>query len=75
MALEVDRIIALIEQTGGIDGVGPDDDFYEAGFSSVNALNLLLELETESSLSIPDDRFVEARTPRAIASMLGSLDG
>ena len=73
MAVDVERIIAMIRETGNVEGVGPDDDFYEAGFSSVNALNLLLELEAESGASIPDDRFVEARTPRALATIISGL--
>lgn len=73
MSPEVDHIIALIRETGGIASVGPDDDFYEAGFSSINALNLLLELEAVYSIPIPDDRFVESRTPRSLTLMLSEL--
>jgi acyl carrier protein len=73
MAGEIDRILSLIRETGGVESLGDDDDFYEAGFSSVNALTLLLELETVFDLSIPDDKFIEARTPHAIESMIAAL--
>jgi acyl carrier protein len=73
MAGELDRILLLIRETGRVESVGGDDDFYEAGFSSVNALTLLLELETTFEVSIPDDQFVEARTPRALEGMILTL--
>ena len=73
MAVDFDRIMAVIRETGGIDGVGPLDDFYEAGFSSISALTLLLELETAFDVSIPDDKFIEARTPRALETMIAGL--
>jgi acyl carrier protein len=73
MAGEIDRILSLINETGGVDQVGLEEDFYEAGFSSVNALALLLELETAFDVSIPDDKFVEARTPLALEAMIVGL--
>ena len=73
MAGEIDRILSLIKETGGVNEVGLEDDFYEAGFSSVNALTLLLELETAFDVSIPDDKFVESRTPLALEVMIVGL--
>ena len=73
MAGEIDRILTLIKETGGVENLGSDADFYEAGFSSVNALTLLLELETAFEVSIPDDKFVASRTPRALEIMIAEL--
>jgi len=69
----LERIIQLISEIGGIGLVAPEAGFYEAGFSSVSALELLLALETEFSVTIPDKDFVRARTPREIVALLERL--
>ena len=58
---------------GKISRVNPDDDFYDAGFSSINALELLLELESACEVSIPDDEFIAARSPRALSTIIDRL--
>jgi acyl carrier protein len=69
----MERIIQLISQVGGIDSVAPDASIYEAGFSSVRVLELLLALEDEFGVKIPDKDFMAARTPRQISGLLDSL--
>ncbi|MBX9581905.1 MAG: acyl carrier protein [Gemmataceae bacterium] len=70
---DLETITAKIREVGKVGAVGPDDDFYAAGFSSINALELLLGLEDSFGVSIPDDQFVEARTPRALLDMIAAL--
>jgi acyl carrier protein len=68
------HVIAMsVSQLGKVPAVGPDDDFYDAGFSSINALDLLLDLESSFGVSIPDDEFIVARTPRALHELIGRL--
>ena len=55
-------ILEIIHRVGGIQNLAPDQDFYEAGVSSVNALPLLMEIEDQFQVSIPDERFLTART-------------
>lgn len=50
-----------------------DRDIYDAGFSSIASLELLLELETIYGVSIPDDQFVIARTPRQLRALVANL--
>jgi len=69
----VERIIQLVSQVGGIDCVEPNEGFYEAGFSSVRALELLLALEEEFGVQIPDKEFIAARTPRDVADLIERL--
>ena len=69
----MERVIQLISEIGGIDLVAAEAGFYEAGFSSVRALELLLALETEFGVTIPDKDFVRARTPREIVALLERL--
>jgi acyl carrier protein len=69
----MDRIAHHVRQIGTIEQLDPDRDFYEAGFSSVGALTLLLELETEFELNIPDEEFIAARTVRALGALIRRL--
>jgi acyl carrier protein len=74
MTESFDQITTILCRIGKLDGIGPDEDFYNAGFSSINALELLLELETQSGVSIPDDAFISARTVRGLAGMIARLN-
>jgi acyl carrier protein len=69
----MERVIQLISQVGGIGSVGPDAGIYEAGFSSVRVLELLLALEDEFGISIPDKDFMAARSPRQISELIERL--
>ena len=75
MASNINSVIEVVTRVGGIAEVAPDQDIFEAGVSSVNALELLLELESTFGVSIPDDEFVAARTPRAMHEMVNRLAG
>jgi acyl carrier protein len=69
----MERIVQLICQVGGINSVAPDASIYDAGFSSVRVLELLLALEQEFGVTIPDKDFMTARTPREIAGLIERL--
>lgn len=66
---DIQRVTALIDRLANLSGLGPNDDIYDAGFSSIKALELLLELETEFDITIDDDQFIAARTPGALAAL------
>jgi acyl carrier protein len=70
---EITAILEIINQVGGVANVPPDRDFYEAGVTSVMALPLLIELETRFEVSIPDDRFIAARTAQALHEVIQDL--
>lgn len=74
MSVGLGRITAIVCAVGKISEVGVDDDFYDAGFSSINSLELLLQLEEESGVSIPDDQFIAARSPRALHEMIERIE-
>jgi len=69
----MDRVIELVVTVGNLPAIGPDDDFYDAGFSSIRALQLLTELEDAFDVTIPDERFPAARTPRALHNIIQEL--
>lgn len=66
-------VAEILCRTGNIKELAPDQDFYDAGITSVAALPLLLEMEDRFQVSIPDDLFIAARTPRAIEQLIASL--
>ena len=49
------------------------DLFRDLGVKSASALDLLLGLEEEFGVSIPDDAFVEARTTSQITTVVSTL--
>ncbi|WP_437996768.1 acyl carrier protein [Sorangium sp. So ce185] len=71
MAIEVEKVIEVIVTVGSLPAaIQPDDDIYDAGFSSIRALQLLTELEDEFNVTLPDDKFSLARTPRALSALI-----
>ena len=69
----MERVIQIISEVGGIGTPSPHTEIYRAGFSSVRVLELLLALEDEFQVTIPDKEFMAARTPEAIASLIERL--
>jgi acyl carrier protein len=70
---DLQQIVHLVQATGKIEKISASEDFYDAGFSSINALQLLLELEAAFDVTIPDDEFVTARTCSALAAIVSRL--
>ncbi len=73
MEPSLDRIAEVVCRVGGLERVGPDDDYFDAGLSSVRTLELLIELENEFGVTIPDDQFVGARRVRALHEIVVRL--
>jgi acyl carrier protein len=73
MTGDLDGLATIVCRVGKIRELGPDDDYYEAGLSSINALELLLEVESACDVSIPDDRFIAVRTLRGLHEMVALL--
>ena len=70
---DLEQIIGIVRATGKLDNLSPADDFYDAGFSSINALQLLMELEAAFDITIPDDEFVAARTCTSLHAIIERL--
>jgi len=71
---DLDRIIGIVQTTGKLERLDASADFYEAGFSSINALQLLLDLEAAFNVAIPDDDFVTARTCASLYELVSRLN-
>lgn len=66
----LNQVTARLCEIGKLPAIGPAEDFYDAGFSSISALELLVQLETDFEISIPDDRFIAARTPESLCEII-----
>ena len=71
--IAIDAVTEVIRRIGRIEAVDADQDIYLAGFASLDALTLLIELETVFEISLPDDQFVAARTPRSLFELVRRL--
>ncbi len=69
----LDAVLNAIRDVTGVSQLLPDQDFYEAGVTSVQSLPLLLELEDRFQVTIPDDQFVAARSARRLSEMIQNL--
>ena len=67
------RVIAIVCEVGQIEGISADQDVYDAGFTSLRSLPLLLQLEDEWDISIPDEDFIVARTARSLCQLVVRL--
>ena len=70
---DLEQIIQLVQTTGKIQHIRSSEDFYEAGFSSINALQLLMDLEATFDVTIPDDDFVATRTCDSLHALISRL--
>jgi acyl carrier protein len=69
----LDAVLNTIRDVTGVNLVQPDQDFYDAGVTSVQALPLLLELEERFQVTIPDDKFVAARSARRLSEIIQDI--
>ena len=70
---DLDRVCDVVKRIGEIDAIEPDQDFYQAGVNSLKAMDVMLDLESEFGVAVPDDQFVKARTPSALLDLVRSL--
>ncbi len=56
-----------------IEDISEDQDIYQAGLTSIMVLPLLAEIEESFQLTIPDDDFLNARTPAALAQLVQKI--
>ena len=72
-----DEIRTIVAEISGLPSdFACDADLYlDMGVASIHAMELLLQLEEQYLINIPDDRFVEARTVVDLANVVSSLQG
>ena len=73
MSDTVERLITLAGKKFNVDvsGLSPEQDFFSAlGIDSVQALELLSELEIEFDVEVPDYELAEVKTFSALAEVI-----
>ena len=74
LTTRVTEIVARIAKVDDPASIGVEQDLYrDVGVKSTAALDLLLSLEEEFDVSIPDESFGDARTVGSLAKMIGEL--
>jgi acyl carrier protein len=66
-------ITDIVKRVGEITDLAPDQDFYDAGLTSLASLTLLLELEDAFNISISDERFIACRTVADLSALVEEL--
>lgn len=75
-ATTCERLLGILEPlVGGTGPVGPDTELADAGLSSLAAVRLMLEIETEFGTEVPLSGLLECRTPRDLADRIDRADG
>jgi acetyltransferase-like isoleucine patch superfamily enzyme/acyl carrier protein len=67
------EVTGLVQQIGRISQLDCDQDFYNEGLSSIASVTLMLELESQYGITIPDESFLACRTVRQVCSLIASL--
>lgn len=73
MDADLGKIIDIVKNAGELDDLAADQDIYRAGISSLKGMDIMLDLESEFGVSVPDDQFVQARTPAALLDLVRGL--
>lgn len=74
MSSRVMGVVARIAKIEDPSAIPRDQDLYrDIGVKSTAALDLLLSLEEEFNVSIPDQQFGDARTVALLVSLIGEL--
>ena len=74
MSSRVVRVVARIAKVNDPSDIPGDHDLYrDIGVKSTAALDLLLSLEEEFNVSIPDQDFGDARTVQSLVTLIGAL--
>jgi len=70
----VAEVVARVAKVDDPSSIGTELDLYrDVGVKSTAALDLLLSLEEEFDVQIPDEAFGDARTVTLLAGLIGEL--
>ena len=74
LSSRVAEVVARVAKVTDPKLIEVDKDLYrDLGVKSTAALDLLLSLEEEFNVSIPDQAFGDARTVSSLAALIGDL--
>jgi acyl carrier protein len=67
------KVIAMLRKVTALREIDLDQSFEEMGIDSIVSLELVMKLEREFNINIPDSRMGEMLTPRATLDMVREL--
>jgi acyl carrier protein len=71
---KIREIVARVAKAADPGALSEEADIYrDIGVKSTAALDLLLSLEEEFQITIPDDSFADARSIRALLALVNQL--
>lgn len=74
LSSRIAQVVARVAKVNDPAAIAGDKDLYrDIGVKSTAALDLLLSLEEEFEVTIPDQAFGDARTVRSLADLIGGL--
>jgi acyl carrier protein len=74
LSSRITLVVARVAKVKDPAVIESDKDLYrDIGVKSTAALDLLLSLEEEFNVTIPDQEFGDARTVSSLASLIGGL--
>lgn len=74
LTVRVASIVARVARIPDAGAIPAEGDLYrDVGVKSASALDLLLSLEEEFGVSIPDQQFGDARTVTSLAALIRGL--
>ena len=74
MSSRIAVVVARVAKVKDPAAISNDKDLYrDIGVKSTAALDLLLSLEEEFNVTIPDQAFGDARTLSSLADLIGAL--
>ena len=69
------RIGEIVCRLAGLPRIDAELDYFDAGLASIQALELLSEVETTFEVSLLDEEFVRTRTVRDLAQLVSATAG
>lgn len=74
LSARIAEVIARVAKVKDLTAIGTEMDLYrDIGVKSTAALDLLLSLEEEFNVAIPDQAFGDARTVGSLVALIGDL--
>jgi len=69
------KVAEVVCRLANVASLEPEQDYFDAGLASVQALELLLEIESAFGVSLSDDDFAQARTVRHLSGLITAQGG
>lgn len=73
-----DRVLAIVVKCTGLTEIGPETDLWAAGMSSLQSVNVMLAVETEFDVELPESLLVRttfSSVARLSAAVRAQLSG